>query len=133
MCFVIGSPVSLFSKIRLLLCDKTLPGETLHTHLLTPARDFMADQSTYTTKTQLGEPMSFTGVTYRNMGERLLMEICMRSCFQEHKLRQKHQQSPTPAWVVDNKSREPGAHCTACRLLNRLESAFSRWSKVLLG
>ena len=30
----------------------------------------MTDQST--TKVQLGEPMSFIGVTYRNMGEGLL-------------------------------------------------------------
>lgn len=33
----------------------------------------MADQSEDTTKVQLGEPMSFIGVTYRNAGERLPM------------------------------------------------------------
>lgn len=33
----------------------------------------MADRSTDTTKVQLGEPMSFIGVTHRNMGEGLLI------------------------------------------------------------
>lgn len=34
---------------------------------------------------------------------------------------------PTPTWVTAHKSWEPGAHCTACRQLNRLRSVFSNW------
>ena len=40
--------------------------------LLTPDSEPTTDQSTNVTKVQLGEPMSFTGVTYRGMDERLL-------------------------------------------------------------
>lgn len=40
-----------------------------HTHLLTPDKEPMTDQSTNATQVQLGEPRSFTGFTYRNMGE----------------------------------------------------------------
>ena len=36
--------------------------------------------------------------------------------------------------VVDNsQSWEPGAHCTACRLLNRLENVLSKWLGVQLS
>ena len=41
MSFVSGSPISQFSKVRLVSCDKTFPSETKHTHLLTPDRDPM--------------------------------------------------------------------------------------------
>lgn len=34
-------------------------------------------QSRDTTKIQLGEPMNFVGLTYRNVGERLLSEAAM--------------------------------------------------------
>ena len=44
-----------------------------HTCLLTTDRELLTVQSTNTTKVQLGEPVSFIGVTYRNMGEGLLM------------------------------------------------------------
>lgn len=48
--------------------------------LLTPDRDTMTDQSTDITKVQFGEPVSFVGVTYKNMGESLLLggEITQR-------------------------------------------------------
>lgn len=46
-----------------------VPGKTEHTDLLTPDGKPMIDQSTDTTKVQLGEPTGFTGVTYRNTGE----------------------------------------------------------------
>lgn len=50
------------------------------TLLLTPDRDTMTDESTDITKVQFGEPVSFVGVTYRNMGESLLIggEITQR-------------------------------------------------------
>jgi hypothetical protein len=46
------------------LCDKIFLGEMKHIS----ARDSMTNQSTDTTKVHLGEPMSFIGATYRNMG-----------------------------------------------------------------
>ena len=45
------------------------------------------DQSAHTTKVLLGEPISFIGVTYRNMGEGLLTGAEMTQ-------RQLHHQSP---------------------------------------
>ena len=42
-----------------------------HTHLLTPDRKPMTDQTPDTVKHQLGEPMSLTEVIYRNVGEGL--------------------------------------------------------------
>ena len=48
----------------------TLPGETQHTHLLTPGRKPMTDKS-MSTKVQLDEPKSFIGATYRNIGKGL--------------------------------------------------------------
>lgn len=53
------------------LCDKTIPGKTQHTHLHMPEREPTINQSVDTTKVQLGDLMSFTGVTYRRMGEGL--------------------------------------------------------------
>lgn len=47
----------------------------------------MTDQSRDTTKVELGEPMSFTGVIYRHMGEGLLTGAYMTQ-------RQLHDQSP---------------------------------------
>lgn len=55
----------LLSEDLVLLCDKSFPGET---HLLTPDRDPMTDQSTNATKVLRGELGSFTGVTYRKYG-----------------------------------------------------------------
>lgn len=43
--------------------------ERKHRHLLTLDRDPTKDQSLDTTEVQLGEPMSFTGVSFRNMRE----------------------------------------------------------------
>lgn len=48
-----------------------------HSYLLIPDTEPMADQSTDTTKLQFCEPMGFIGVTYGNMGERLLVEARM--------------------------------------------------------
>lgn len=41
----------------------------------------MMDQSINTTKVQLGEPMSFIGITYRNMDEGLLIEMIQRQLY----------------------------------------------------
>lgn len=49
----------------MVLCDKAFPGETQHTHLLSPDREPVTDQS------PAWRTMSFTGVIYRNMGEGL--------------------------------------------------------------
>lgn len=46
-------PVPLIFKI--VLYDQTFSGEMQHTHLLTPDRKPMTDQSTHTTKVQLAE------------------------------------------------------------------------------
>lgn len=70
------------------LCDKPLPGEKQHAHLVTPDRDPITDQSTDTTKGQLGEPMNSLGFVYRNMGERLLTGAEMTQ-------RQLHHQCPS--------------------------------------
>ena len=55
-------------------------------------RELMTDQSLDTTQVQLGEPVSFIEVTYRNMGEELLIGSEMTQ-------RQLHH----PAWVTLHK------------------------------
>ena len=55
------------------LCSKTFPGELQHTHLITPDREHIYNRAD-TTTVQLGEPVSFIGVTYRSIGEGLLGE-----------------------------------------------------------
>jgi hypothetical protein len=40
-----------------------------HTHLFTPDKKFTTGQSMDTTKVQFVEPVSFMGVTHRNMGK----------------------------------------------------------------
>lgn len=54
-----------------MLCDKTFPGEKLHTCLLTPDWEPRTDQSMNATKAQLGETTSFIWFTYSSMGEGL--------------------------------------------------------------
>lgn len=88
------------------VCDKTFPEEMKHTHLVTPDREPMTVQRTDTPKVfQLGKPMSFTRVTYKNMRERLLTgaEITQR---QMH-----HQSSPQHEWQLTG----AGAHCIVYR------------------
>ena len=57
----------------------------------------MTDQSKVTTKVQLGKPMSFIGIIYRNMGEGLLKEAEMSQ-------RHLHPRSPPLAWVTAHKA-----------------------------
>ena len=53
------------------------PGRSNTHNLFTPDREPMTDQST--DRTNVGEPMSFIGVTYRNFGDRLLIGANMSS------------------------------------------------------
>lgn len=57
-----------------------------HAGLLIPNREIMTNQGSDTTHVQLGEPMSFIGVAYRNTGEASLIggetiqrQLCHRS------------------------------------------------------
>lgn len=49
-------------------------------------RETMIDQSMNTTKVQFGEPISFIGITYRNVGEGLLTgaEITQTNALPKH-------------------------------------------------
>lgn len=87
-----------------LLYDKTSYRETVHTSLFTPDREHMIDKLTDSTKVQFDEPMSFTRVIYRTVGERLLIGIEMIS-------RQlNHQGHPSTGDI--SHGLEPDAHCT---------------------
>lgn len=64
--------------------------------------------------------MSFIGVAYRSRND---PEIAASP-------------KPTSAWVAFHKTWKPGAHCTSCRLVNRLKNVLSKrlsWSKPLSG
>lgn len=102
-------------------------GVMQHTHLLTPYMGTTVDQSTDTTKVQLGEPMTSV-VTYRNMDAWLLMGA-------EVTHRQLHYQGPPQQGWQLTKAGKLRAHCTACRQLHRLESVLSKWlwSKPRIG
>jgi len=84
------------------------------------------DQSTDTTKVQLDEP-SFTGVTYRNIDERL-------STAAEVTQRQLHHQGPSQ-WMTAHKNWEPGTlhSLQAAQLIGGGPSRCFIWSKPLLG
>lgn len=103
-----------FSHVALWLRDKTSRRDPTYiaTHLWEGTHP---DQSMDTNKIQLGKPMGFTVAE-------------MTQTVIPPKL--------TPTWVTAHKSWESGAHCTACRWLNRWKSVFSkwlRWSKPLPG
>lgn len=89
----------------LFLLDKTYR-ETVHTSLFTPDREHMTDKLTDSTKVQLDEPMSFTRVIYRSVGERLLIGIEMISRQLNHK--------GHPSTGDISHGLEPDAHCTNC-------------------
>ena len=93
-------------------CVTKLPGKMQHTCLLTPDRDLTRDQCTDTTKVQLGEPMSFIGVTYRSVGEGLLTEA-------DDYITKTH-----PSMGDSSQNWDPGVHCTTCRQLNKLNSKY---------
>ena len=80
------------------------------------------------TNIQLGKPMCFVGITYKNMGK---VTYGSRNDSTTATL-----PKSTPAWGDSSQSWEPGAHSTTCRQLNRLESVLSRypkWKKSLPG
>lgn len=89
----------------------------LHRHLLTNDRDPMADQSADSTRLQLGEPLSFIWVTYRNIGERVTYSLEMI---------QKTAATPnsTLAWVRAHKNWKLESCYTAYRKLDRLDRVF---------
>ena len=82
---------------------------------LLPDREPMIDQSENTTTAELGEPVSFIGVTYRNMGKELLTGAEMTQ-------RQLHHGKATPKLMTAHESWKPRACCTLCRQVNRLMS-----------
>lgn len=67
--------------------DKTFPGETQDTHVLTPDSEPTTDQSTDAIKVHPSEPVNFIGVSYRNIDKGLLDAAKMTK-------RQPHHQSP---------------------------------------
>ena len=67
-----------------------------------------------------GEPISFIGITLRNIGKRL-------SAGGKFTPRQLKYQKAPPAWVTAHKSWKAGAPCTACRQLSRSGRDLSRW------
>ena len=71
-------------------------------------------------KSNLVEPVSFIVMTYRNMGEGSLRS--------RHDSKTAASPKPSPSMSDSSQSWEPGAHCTACRPLNRLESRLARSS-----
>ena len=92
--------------------------ETQHNHLLAPDRDSTTD-CTGTTEVQLGKPMSFIGITYRNVGEGYLQDSCITKAHN--------------SMMTAHGSWELEAHYRAYSQLNRLESVLSEkvWSKSL--
>lgn len=69
----IPKPAFLFSVFSYVFCfEKTFLRELQHTHLLALEGEPTADKSMDSVKVQLGGPMSFLGVTEKNMGERSL-------------------------------------------------------------
>lgn len=66
---------------------KIISGEMKHIHLLSPVREPTTDQSMDDTKVQLGESMSFTGVTHRSRSD------AGRAA----------SPGPTPSWVTAHK------------------------------
>lgn len=86
-------------------------------YLLIPDRNPQQTKVKIPQKVQLGAPMSFNGVSYRNMSEGLLIEAAMTQSQLHHQ---------TPAWEISHKSCKPGAHCSSCRQLKSLASISPR-------
>jgi hypothetical protein len=55
-------PMLVLKQFHWMLCVKTFPEKMQHRSLLTPDQEPTADQSTDTTKVQVGEPMHFIGI-----------------------------------------------------------------------
>jgi hypothetical protein len=65
--------------------------------------------------------MSYTGVTYRNMGKRLIAGVEMTQT-------QQHHQKPIPPWVTVHHTWTS----TACRQFNRLKDVYHSFGLSLL-
>lgn len=94
-----------------MLCDSVLR-KTRTTVYLTPYREPTTDLNKKTRKVQFGEPMSLTGVTYKNIEEPSLSgakTILKDTC------------------IPEKVSMETGLHCTSSRQLNGLERVLSRY------
>lgn len=105
-----------------LLCDKGFPGEMLHssTH---PRYGAHGRLKFHSTEVQLGGPLNFIGVPYRNIGERFLTIAetthTQLQCLPQHDL-------------TAHKIWEPGAHHTACRQRHKLKGVLPKWLWQLL-
>lgn len=87
----IPKPAFLFSVFSYVLCfEKTFLGELQHTHLLALEGEPTADKSMDSVKVQLGGPMSFLGVTEKNMGERSLLGAEMTRSQPHHRSPPQH-------------------------------------------
>lgn len=86
-----------------------LSGETWTNICLPLDRDLMVEQSMDTTKVQIGVTTYWGYLMSRNSSK---IAVSPKS---------------TSQWKTAHKSWAPGAHCTMCQQLSRLESVFSRW------
>lgn len=99
------------------LCDKAFSGEMQHTWLLIPVRELMTDENAGT-----------TNLVDQWVLLELLIGIWMRGYLEEWKLpKGRCNTKGYPSTGNSLQSWEPGASCTACRHLNRLESVLPRW------
>ena len=99
---------------------------TEQTCLHTLNRDHMTNQSTNITKVQLGEPMSFIGVTYRNMGEGSCTgaEMTQRQLY--------HQGPPQHEWQLTNLETWGTLHSLQVAQLVSASSGQLVWSQSSL-
>lgn len=72
-------------------------------HISTHLRLGTDDKIKNTTKVQFDEPMSFIGVSYKNMGEELLKGLEMT------KIQLYYQSPPNPSWITPLENWKPGA------------------------
>jgi hypothetical protein len=85
-------------------------------HVCSPNRKPKTEKGIDSIRVQLGKPVSFTRLTYRNMGEQLLGGVEM--------IQRQLNHQDLPQYI--SQSWETGAHCTAYRWLSRLDSVLSK-------
>lgn len=79
----------------------------------------MTNESTDSSRAQFGEPLSFIGITYRNMGEGLFTGAKKDS-------KTTAPLNPTPARVTPHESWKPGTYFTACKQFHMLKNVLSK-------
>lgn len=90
--------------ILLVVCVKTFPEGTEHTHILTPDRILMTDQSTNTTEVQLCESYILLGLLTGEWRNKWLKHSWLTKAH---------------LGMGDNsQNQKPGTHCRACRQLS---------------